>query len=110
MNETNSKKKKIELVDDTQREKIVTNSITKTRSTTKSDEREKIVQESQEEKQQSEEDEKRNRCLSLRGEKIGREELIEGERERFGIELTSITRMTLRTKTNEFFDETRIAL
>ena len=50
MNETSDKEKKIELIDDTHGEKIMTNTITKTRATTKSDQREKIIRQGQEEK------------------------------------------------------------
>jgi hypothetical protein len=48
--------------------------------------------------------------MPLIGVKIGREELIESERERFGVELTSITEMARGTKTEEVLGSTRIAL
>lgn len=50
MNETSDKEKKIELIDDTHGEKIMTDTITKTRAATKSDQRENIIRQGQEEK------------------------------------------------------------
>jgi hypothetical protein len=48
--------------------------------------------------------------LSLLREKIGREKLIESEREGFGVELTLSTRMARGTNTNEVIRLTRISL
>lgn len=48
--------------------------------------------------------------MSLIGVQIRREELIESERERFGVELTSIPRMARGTKTNEVLGSTSISL
>lgn len=70
----------------------MTNTIEKTRTTTKSDERKEIIRESQDESEEREEDEQRDGCGSSRmGVKIGREQLIESERKRFRVELTMPT-------------------
>jgi hypothetical protein len=56
------------------------------------------------------EDEKRNRCsLSLSREDIWREELIEGEGERFAVELALSSRMTRRAKAKEIFRLAKMA-
>ena len=110
MNETGDEESEIELIDSSHGEKIMTNAITKTRTTTEGDQREKIIRQSQKEKKKGEEDEKSDRHLSLIGVKIWREELIESERERFSVELTSIPRMTPGTNTNEVLGSPSIPL
>jgi hypothetical protein len=82
MNETH-------LIDDTHPEKIMTNTVTKTRTTTESDERKEIIRQSQAESEERKEEEERDGFgLSLIREKIWREELIKSEGEGFGVELT----------------------
>jgi hypothetical protein len=88
----------------------MTNAITKTRTAANSDQRENIIQQSQDEKKKGEDDEERDRHLSLIGVKIQGEELIESERKRFGVELTSIPRMTCGTKANEVSGSASISL
>jgi hypothetical protein len=89
----------------------MTNTITKTRRTTECQQRKEIIRQSQDESEEGKEDEERDGCsLSLMGKKIGRKELIESERERFGVELTMSTRVTRGAKTNEVIGLMRISL
>ena len=111
MNQTSCEKSKSELIDDSHCQKIMPNTLTKARTTAESDERKEIIQQSEEESDERKEDEERDgRCLSLMGEKIRREELIKSDRERFGVELTLLTKMTWGTKTKKVIRSTRVSL
>jgi hypothetical protein len=110
MKETSSEKSQSQLIDDTQPKEIMTNTLMKTRTTTKSDEREEIVWQGEDQNKKRQDEEKGKRRFLSSREKIGRKELIEGEGKGFGVELTLTTGRTRRTKTDEVRQSMRIAL
>ena len=66
----------------------MTNSLTKTRTTTKSYEGEEIIWDGQEEREERKDDKQRDRRLFPIREKISREQLIKSDDKRSSIELT----------------------
>ena len=109
MNETSDEESKIDLIDDTHPQEIMTNTVTKTWTTMKSDEEKEIIRESYAEQQESEEYEKWTGRLSLIGEKIRREKLIESEGVGFGVELTLLSRMARGTETKKIRRSAKIS-
>ena len=86
----------------------MSNTLTKTRTTTKSEEREEIIWDGQNESKERKKDEEKDASSFMSREKIGEEKLIKSERERFSTELTSLTRITFGAKTKEIIWSLRI--
>lgn len=103
MSETSKEHNEIELIDQVETQKIMTNTISQTDRLTKSDEGEEIVRNGQEKGQEREEKEQRQGGVgSMRRDgEISVEELIESEGEGSRTEVTLSTRITSETETDE---------
>ena len=93
MSETSDEHTEVELIDQAETQKIMTNTVSQTDRLMKGDEREEIVGNGKEKGQERDKNEQRQSGLgSMRGDgEIGEEELIEGESERSRTEVTLST-------------------
>ena len=100
LTETGKEEQQSDLIDHTQAQQIASDTVAPARASTNGEEREKIVRQSNEKSEEGEKNQHGHGSALPSGNKIGEEELIEGDRKRVRTGLTLPTGMTSRTETD----------